>query len=360
MCISFPYNNIDQVTSTVSIIPYVTQYDDGRLSTSFSTITLEEDPECDFFDEDQFTWVTHGRTLTWPTTYGTLEGFVGRAESTFEPTKTFYGGKDCDGTVGTTALTLPSTLDKGSFIIPLGVSSPTLKAGPLPTYVISYLDSFDTVQEQFNDIPLTLCAPALPVRTACTTVLTSTSTAVSCSTVSGGEESCVTSFETVIETNTHTPHWPTLNGSFTDLKQTAARLTTETQEAITVQATAEPVLEPAAEEPTDEAGQSSGTEAQTNGSPIGDASEVSTADNQDPNTTPTEDTPPAETTISTSRSPGDTESGSIPETDVTSPATGSGSATADPSAATFTGAGPGLLIPGWSLILAAGLVGLWI
>lgn len=289
-----------------------------------------------------------------------MEGFVGRAESTFEPTKTFYGDRDCDGTVGTTAVTLPSTLDKGSFIIPLGVSSPTLKAGPLPTDVISYLDSFDTVQDQFNEIPLTLCAPALPVRTACTTVLTSTSTTVSCSTVSGDEQSCVTSFATFLETNTHTPHWPTLNGSFTDLKQTAARLTTETQEAVTVQATAEPVLEPASEEPTDEASQSSGTEAETNGSPDVEASEVSTADNQDPTTTPTEDTPPAETITSTSTVPGDTELGSVPETDDASPATGSGSPTADVSAATFTGAGPGLLIPSWSFVLTVGLTGWWI
>lgn len=262
--------------------------------------------------------------------------------------------------MGTTAVTLPSTLDKGSFIIPLGVSSPTLKAGPLPTDVISYLDSFDTVQDQFNDIPLTLCAPALPVRTACTTVLTSTSTAVSCSTVSGDEQSCVTLFETVIQTDTHTPHWPTLNGSFTDLKQTAARLTTETQEAITVQATAEPVLEPAAEEPTGEAGQSSGTEAQTNGNPTAEATDLSTADNQDPNTTPTEDTPPVETTISTSTIPGDTESGSVPETDGASPATGSGSPTADTSAATFTGVGAMLLIPDWRLILGVGVVGFWV
>lgn len=289
-----------------------------------------------------------------------MEGFVGRAESTFEPTKTFYGDKDCDGTVGTTAVTLPSTLDKGSFIIPLGVSSPTLKAGPLPTDVISYLDSFDTVQDQFNDIPLTLCAPALPVRTACTTVLTSTSTAVSCSTVSGDEQSCVTSFETVIQTDTHTPHWPTLNGSFTDLKQTAARLTTETQETITVQATAELVLEPAAEEPTDDAGQSSGTEAQTNDSPTAEASDVSTVDNQAPTTPPTDDTPPVETTISTSTTPGDTESGSVPETDGASPTTGSGSPAADSSAATFTGAGPELLVPRWSLVLIVGLAEVWI
>lgn len=284
---------------------------------------------------------------------------MGRAESTFQPTKTFYGDKDCDGTVGTTAVTLPSTLDKGSFIIPLGVSSPTLKGGPLPTDVISYLDSFDTVQDQFNDIPLTLCAPALPVRTACTTVLTSTSIAVSCSTVSGNEQSCVTSFETVIQTDTHTPHWPTLNGSFTDLKQTAARLTTETQEAITVQATAEPVLEPATEEPTDEAGQSRDTEIQTNSRPTAEASEVSTADNQDPNTTPTENTPPVETTTSTSTIPGDAESGSASETDGASSATSSGSPTADASAATFTGAGPGISIPGWSLILVVGMAGFW-
>ena len=256
-------------------------------------------------------------------------------------------------------MTLPSTLDKGSFIIPLGVSSPTLKAGPLPTDVIRYLDSFDTVQDQFNEIPLTLCAPALPVRTACTTVLTSTSTTVSCSTVSGDEQSCVTSFATVLETNTHTPHWPTLNGSFTDLKQTAARLTTETQEANTVQATAEPVLEPASEGPTNDATQNSGTEAQTDGSPTGEASEVPTADNQDPSTTPTEGTPLAETTTSTSTVPGDTDLGSVPETDGTSPTTGSGSPTADTSAATFTGAGPGLLIPGWSLVLTVGLAGLW-
>jgi hypothetical protein len=63
MCISFPYGTIDQVTSTVFVIPYVTQYKDGRLSTSFSTVTLEEDPHCDFFEADQFTWVTLGRTL---------------------------------------------------------------------------------------------------------------------------------------------------------------------------------------------------------------------------------------------------------------------------------------------------------
>jgi hypothetical protein len=63
MCISFPYGTIDEVTSTISVIPYVTQHKDGRLSTSFSTVTLEEDPHCDFFEEDQFTWVTFGRTL---------------------------------------------------------------------------------------------------------------------------------------------------------------------------------------------------------------------------------------------------------------------------------------------------------
>lgn len=262
--------------------------------------------------------------------------------------------------MGTTAVTLPSTLDKGSFIIPLGVSSPTLKAGPLPTDVISYLDSFDTVQDQFNEIPLTLCAPALPVRTACTTVLTSTSTAVSCSTVSGAEQSCVTSFETVIQTDTHTPHWPTLNGSFTDLKQTAARLTTETQEAITIQATAKPVLEPAAKEPTDEVGQSSGTAAQTDGSPTAEASEVPATDNQDPTTPPTEDTPSVETTISTSTISGDFEPISVSPADGASPTTGSGSPAADSSAATFTGAGPGLLVPRWSLVLTVGLAGVWI
>jgi hypothetical protein len=63
MCISFPYGTVDEVTSTISVIPYVTQYKDGTLSTSFSTMTLEEDPQCDFFEEDQFTWVTFGRTL---------------------------------------------------------------------------------------------------------------------------------------------------------------------------------------------------------------------------------------------------------------------------------------------------------
>jgi hypothetical protein len=63
MCISFPYQFIDEATSTISVIPYVTQYKDGREdSTSFSTVTLEEDPECDFFDQN-FTWVTAGRTL---------------------------------------------------------------------------------------------------------------------------------------------------------------------------------------------------------------------------------------------------------------------------------------------------------
>jgi hypothetical protein len=257
-------------------------------------------------------------------------------------------------------MTLPSTLDPGSFIIPLGVSSPTLKAGPLPTDVISYLDSFDTVHDQFNGIPITLCAPALPVRTACTTVLTSTSTAVSCATVSGDEQSCVTSVETIVETNTHTPHWPTLNGSFTDLKQTAARLTTETQEAIIVQATAEPVLEPAAVEPTDEADPSSGTGAQTNGNPTAEASEVSTEDNQSPNATPTERTSPTGTAISTSIVPSENESGSASESQDSSPTTGSGSPTADTSAATFTGVGSVTLLPGWSLILAVGMVGLWV
>jgi hypothetical protein len=63
MCISFPYQFIDEATSTISVIPYITQYEDGRQdSTSFETITLDEDPECDFFDQ-HFTWVTAGRTL---------------------------------------------------------------------------------------------------------------------------------------------------------------------------------------------------------------------------------------------------------------------------------------------------------
>ena len=63
MCISFPYQFIGEETSTISVVPYVTQYEDGREdSISFSTVTLDEDPECDFFDQN-FTWVTAGRTL---------------------------------------------------------------------------------------------------------------------------------------------------------------------------------------------------------------------------------------------------------------------------------------------------------
>jgi hypothetical protein len=135
---------------------------------------------------------------------------------------------------------LPSTLDQGSIIIPLGVSSPTLKAGPLPQTVIAYLDTFPTVHEQLNDIPITSCAPALPVRTACTTVLTSTSTSVSCD----EQDICVTAVETVVETNTHTPFWPTLNGSLTDIKRSAAMLTTETVETTTVLATAQSLVVP--------------------------------------------------------------------------------------------------------------------
>lgn len=255
-------------------------------------------------------------------------------------------------------MTLPSTLDPGSFIIPLGVSSPTLKAGPLPTDVISYLDSFDTVHDQFNEIPLALCAPALPVRTACTTVLTSTSSTVSCPSVTANGEPCVTLVETVITTDTHTPHWPTLNGSFTDLKQTAARLTTETQEAITVQATAEPVLEPAAVEPTDEADPSSGSEAQTDASLTAGGTDTLT----DPTTTATEGPSPTETAISTSIIPGTTESGSVPETEATSPTSGSGSRspTADSSAPVNAGAGSVILVPGWSAILVVGMVFLWV
>ena len=258
--------------------------------------------------------------------------------------------------MGTTAVTLPSTLDPGSFIIPLGVSSPTLKAGPLPTDVISYLDSFNTVHDQFNEIPLTLCAPALPVRTACTTVLTSTSTTVSCPPATADGQPCVTLVETVVKTDTHTPHWPTLNGSFTDLKQTAARLTTETQEAITVQATAEPVLEPAAVESTDETGQSSGSASQTDGSLTAEVTEISTS----PTTVLTEGHSLTETVISTSIVSGNAESGSVPATEGASPTSGTGSPAADSSAATFTGAGPVILVPCWGMILVAGLVGLWV
>jgi hypothetical protein len=255
-------------------------------------------------------------------------------------------------------MTLPSTLDPGSFIIPLGVSSPTLKAGPLPTDVISYLDSFETVHDQFNEIPLTLCAPALPVRTACTTVLTSTSTTVSCPPVTGDGQPCITLVETIVKTDTHTPHWPTLNGSFTDLKQTAARLTTETQEAITVQATAEPVLEPAAVEPTDEADPSSGSEAQTDDSLTAGATDIPT----NPTAGPTEGASPTETAISTSIISGSTESGTVPETDGASSTSGpgSGSPTADSSAPAFTGAGPVILVPGWSVIIFVGMVGFWV
>ncbi|KAM0690032.1 hypothetical protein Q7P36_008799 [Cladosporium allicinum] len=287
MCISFPYQFIDEATSTISVIPYVTQYEDGRKdSTFFSTMTLNEDPECDFFDE-HFTWVTAGRTLTWPTTYGLLQDFVGRAESTFDSTKTYSSeGKDCDGTVGTTPLALPSTLDQGSLIIPLGVSSATLKAGPLPQTVIAYLDTFSTVHEQLNEIPITSCAPALPVRTACTTVLTSTSTSVSCD----NQDVCVTALETVVETNTHTPFWPTLNGSLTDIKRSAARLTTEIGETQTVVATAESLVVPSSS--TDEESTST-TETETP-SRTEEAS-PSSSDVDEATTSPTSDIEPATT-----------------------------------------------------------------
>jgi len=254
-------------------------------------------------------------------------------------------------------MTLPSTFDPGSFIIPLGVSSPTLKAGPLPTYVVSYLASFGTIRQQFNEIPLTLCAPALPVRTACTTVLTSTSTAISCATRSGDEQSCVTSLEYITETNTHTPHWPTLNGSFTDLKQTAARLTTQTQKAITVQATAEPVLEPAAVDETDQSG---GSGAQTNSSPSTELPQSSIEDDQDSTITQTEATSSTTAATTVGTSPSGTISDSVSEVQGSSPTTGSGSPTADSSTDTSTGAGAGLLIPSWSLSLVVCLAGLWI
>jgi hypothetical protein len=96
------------------------------------------------------------------------------------------------------------------------------------------------VHEQLNDIPITSCAPALPVRTACTTVLTSTETNVSCD----SQDVCVTVVETIVETNTHTPFWPTLNGSLTDVKRSAAMLTTETVETTTVLATAQSLVVP--------------------------------------------------------------------------------------------------------------------
>jgi hypothetical protein len=164
--------------------------------------------------------------------------------------------------------------------------------------------------------------------------------------------------ETVIKTDTHTPHWPTLNGSFTDLKQTAARLTTETQKAITVQATAEPVLEPAAVGPTDNADSASNSGAQTDGSLTAEVTDIST----NPTTAPIEVTPPTETAISTSIIPGGTESGFVPETGGASPTSGSGSgsSTADSSAPAFTGAGPVVLVPGWSVILFVGIFGLWV
>jgi hypothetical protein len=250
-------------------------------------------------------------------------------------------------------MTLPSTLDPGSFIIPLGVSSPTLKAGPLPTGVISYLDSFATVQEQFNGIPLTLCAPALPVRTACTTVLTSTSTTVSCSSIIGVEQSCVTLVETITETNTHTPHWPTLNGSFADLKQTAARLTTETREAITLQATAEPVLEPASGEATDATDQSSDSGAQASTSVTAEVSEASAEDSLGSSTAQTVANSPILT--ATAINPSEVRSGTVSNIQASSPATGSPAS--ESSAATFTGAGLGVLTTCWTLLLTAALAG---
>jgi hypothetical protein len=293
-----------------------------------------------------------------------LEGFVGRAESTFEPTETSSGGKDCDGTVGTTALTLPSTLDPGSLVIPLAATSTTFKAGPLPKNVIYYLDSFATVQEQFNEIPLTSCAPALPVRTACTTILTSISTTVSCSSVTRNEQSCITLAETVTETATHTPHWPTLNGSLTDLKQTAARLTTETGEARTVQATAEAVLvttDESSEEPTDDRTDVP-TQSNSNESPAASSSIAETFEQSvEGSTGPASLASPATTaqtftqterdaaTISTN-----TQSASVPDTAGTSQATGA--ITVDTSGATLAGARSFTITQCWGLVLFAALM----
>lgn len=214
--------------------------------------------------------------------------------------------------------------------------------------MVNYLDSFATVQEQFNDIPLTFCAPALPVRTACITVLTSASTSISCPSVTGDGQTCVTFVETITETNTHTPHWPTLNGSFTDLKQTAARLTTETGEATTVQATAEPVLEPASQDSADEPEPSIGSGSQTPGSSEVEITETSAEDIPESTITETEVLSPTDT-VATTTSSGDVGSGSVSDSEGPSPSTGS--PTVDTSAATFTGAGSRFVIPSWSLAL---------
>lgn len=244
-----------------------------------------------------------------------------------------------------------------------GASSTTFKAGPLPTDVIEYLDSFDTVQQQFNEIPLTSCAPALPVRTACTTILTSISTSVSCSSPNGEEQSCITETATLLETNTHTPHWPTLNGSLTDLKRTAARLTTETAETTTIQATAEPVLAPATDEPTDEPEGSSSIEPPTASDSDAEDSEEPTENATSPTDsatpvrpttqTETQTAPPSRTETETRTAPTDTQSRPGSNTAGTSQATGS--AAVDSSAATFTGAGSNAVARGWSLVLVAGL-----
>ncbi|KAL1587928.1 hypothetical protein WHR41_03349 [Cladosporium halotolerans] len=263
--IEFPYSVVEE-PYTVSVVPHITQFPDGKLSTSYSTVTDNHTitlggsgnatGEIEYFDK--FTWEVSGLTLTYPTTYFGVTNFSGKATASWKPNDT----ETCNPTKDTSAIVLPATADGASLILPLDTVSHK-GPGAVPTPVLQYLDTLPEIQQQFSHVPLTSCSLAAPISQPSLCTSTTVTTTVECatetpealkaskfhfknetSTAPGNEtetdsatdlpsESCVTTVKTieVTRTQTTTQTSATITGE-TAKKKTAGALTTVTGNAV--------------------------------------------------------------------------------------------------------------------------------
>ncbi|QIW96322.1 hypothetical protein AMS68_001840 [Peltaster fructicola] len=144
-----------------------------------------------YTDVDQLTWVTFGKTLSFPTTYVDYQAFVGAAVT----------GAGCASTLAPTAVNIPGSVPTASLIYPLD------RTGALPAALLSYLDTQPDFIGQLNGNKLETCASAGAIP-ATGTILSVT----------------VTQTSTLPTTTTATTYIP----PSTTITSTGSRTTTET------------------------------------------------------------------------------------------------------------------------------------
>ncbi|KAF2400078.1 hypothetical protein EJ06DRAFT_522248 [Trichodelitschia bisporula] len=149
--LSYPAD-VQEVTSTLSVVPIVTVYGNSSSVTRYSTLSAYATSTAAYANATtELVWTWSGVSLTYPTTYLAYDptGISGAP----------VASSSCPSTIS--PLPLPHVPAYESFVLPLptGTSylTPTASAVLLPPKILSYLDALPSVPAFFTAANLTTC-----------------------------------------------------------------------------------------------------------------------------------------------------------------------------------------------------------